>query len=104
MLTQYSKVATVGELEDGEMMLVLAEDQDILLARINGEYFAIDNWCSHTAGMLDQGVLVDYEVECPLHEGRFDLRTGQVTNPPADEPVASFAVRVEGDDILVGPK
>ena len=53
--------------------------------------------------MLDQGTLVGIEVECPLHEGRFDLRTGQDTNPPADEPVAAFAVRVEGDDVLVGP-
>ena len=104
MLTEFTKVATVDELNEGEMMLVVAEDQDILLAKINGEFHAIDNWCSHTAGMLDQGTLVGYEVECPLHEGRFDLRTGLDTNPPAEEPVAAFAVRVEGDDVLVGPK
>ena len=103
MLSEFVKVAKVGDLAEGEMMLVTPNGEEVLLARINGDYFAIDNWCSHTGGMLDQGELLGYEVECPIHEGRFDLRTGEATQYPAEEPQMPYAVRVEGDDILLGP-
>ena len=103
MLSEFVKVATVGELAEGEMMMVTPNGVEVLLAHIKGEYFAIDNWCSHTGGMLDQGELLEYEVECPIHEGRFDLRTGEATQFPAEEDQQPYAVRIEGDDIFVGP-
>ena len=104
MLGEFVKVAKVGDLADGDMMLVTPNNEEVLLARVNGEYFAVDNWCTHTGGMLDQGELFEYEIECPIHEGRFDVRTGEPTQFPAEEPVTSYAVRIEGDDILVGPQ
>jgi nitrite reductase/ring-hydroxylating ferredoxin subunit len=99
----FVKVARSDDLADGQMTLVTVGNQDILLARINGNFFAIGNWCPHALGQLDQGELIGFEVECPLHSGRFDVRTGEPTCEPADVPVASFAVRVEGQDVLVGP-
>ena len=106
MLTEFVKVASVGDLEDNQMMIVNPGSEDILLARVNGDYFAIDDWCTHAAGMLHQGYIhpKNYEVECPIHEGHFDLRTGEATMLPAEDPTQAYAVRVEGDDILVGPK
>ena len=106
MLTEFVKVASVGDLEDNQMILVNPGSEDILLARVNGEYFAIDDWCTHAAGMLHQGFLhpENCEVECPIHEGHFDLRTGEATMLPAEDPEQAYAVRIEGDDILVGPK
>ena len=103
MLSEFVKVAKVGELAEGEMMMVAPNGEEVLLAHINGDYFAMDNWCSHTGGMLDQGELLGYEVECPIHEGRFDLRTGEATQFPPEEAQQPYAVLIEGDDILVGP-
>ncbi len=104
--TKLQPVAKVGDLADGAMMSVKVESTDILLARIGDSYFAIDAWCSHEAGYLLHGALhADLcEVECPVHEGSFDLRTGEATMPPAEDSVPAFAVKVQGDDILVGPK
>ncbi len=106
MLTEFTKIAEVGDLAPGQMRTVRSGDEYILLARIGDEYFALDGFCSHADGFLADGLLLEEycEVECPIHEGAFNLRTGEVTNPPADEPVAAYEVRVENGDILAGPR
>jgi nitrite reductase/ring-hydroxylating ferredoxin subunit len=104
MPSQFVRVAGVGDLEDGAMMLVTPEDQEIVLARVGDEYYAVDALCTHAYGMLDQGELEGYELECPIHAGRFDVRTGKATCRPALLPIGAYAVRVDGEDILVGPK
>ncbi|MBM3940759.1 MAG: non-heme iron oxygenase ferredoxin subunit [SAR202 cluster bacterium] len=106
MLNDWVKVAKVSNLRDPDMMVVNAGKNEILLAKVNGVYYAINNVCSHAYAMLDQGTLhADaLEVECPLHESYFHLETGAARHPPAEEPVATYGVKVEGDDILVGPK
>ena len=105
-LSEFHKVGTVGDIADGDMTAVWAGPLEVLLARVGDEYFAIDNACSHADAMLSMGYLYPErcEVECPLHEGIFDLRTGGAIQEPADEPVEAFDVKIEGDDILVGPK
>ena len=106
MLSEFVKVATVADVPDNSMIGVTAGGEDILLVRIGDEYFALDDWCTHAAGMLHEGELHadEFEVECPVHEGMYDVRTGGVTMPPPEEDGAAYAGRVEGDDILVGPK
>ena len=106
MLTEFTKVATLGDLTEDGMISVVVDNDEILLARIGEVYFAIEGWCSHAAGLLHEGYLHadTFEVECPVHEGFFDLRTGEAVAPPAEDPVKVYDVRVEGDDILVGPK
>ena len=105
-LKEFHKAATVGSLGHGDAASVMVGGIDVLLARVGDEYFAIDNYCSHEEALLSTGQLDASlcEVECPLHESRFDLRTGQPTQMPATVPVETFAVRVEGEDILIGPK
>ena len=105
-LTEWVAVAKVGDLDDNDMMMVTAGPEEILLAQVEGRYYAIDNWCTHAGGMLDQGILhaQNLEVECPLHEGYFHLETGAARVPPAEEDAPVYGVKVEGDDILVGPK
>ena len=106
MLEDFVKVATVADLADGEMIAVAAGAEKILLARAKGEYFAIGNVCSHFHAYLSEGELFpeECEVQCPMHEARFSLRTGEAMEPPAEEPVETYAVKLEGDDILVGPQ
>ena len=105
-LTGWVTVAKVGDLADNDMMMVTAGPEEILLALVDGNYYAIDNWCTHAGGMLDQGVLhtETLEVECPIHEGYFHLVTGAARLPPAEEDTIAYAVKVEGDDIRIGPQ
>ena len=104
MATEFVKVASKGDLGPGEMKQVTVSGEEICLVNLDGEYLAIGNVCTHVGGSLHEGMLEGDEVECPLHGSRFNARTGEVAMPPAAEPVKAFAVRVEGDDVLVGPK
>ena len=106
MLSEFVKVATVGEVPDNSMIGVTAGGEEIVLVKIGDDYFALDDWCSHAGGMLHEGELHPdtFEVECPIHEGMYDVRTGGVTMLPPEEAVAAYAVRIEGNDILVGPR
>ena len=76
----------------------------MLLANVDGHYYAIGNLCTHEEGPLDEGRLEGHEVECPWHGSRFDLRTGAVAEGPADTPEPSYEVKVEGESIFIRAK
>jgi nitrite reductase/ring-hydroxylating ferredoxin subunit len=100
----YTSVASVDEMPPGVMRKVNVDGKDVVLANVDGRYFAIGNVCTHEEGPLDEGILDHYEVECPWHNSRFDLRTGAVTQGPADSQEPSYEVRVEGNSILIRAK
>ena len=73
----------------------------IALCNVDGSLYAIDDVCTHDGGALDQGELDGVEIECPRHGARFDVRTGRVTALPAFQPVETYPVRVQGQDVQV---
>ena len=75
-----------------------------IVSMVNGKVYALDAVCSHEGGPLEEGTLEGYEIECPWHGSKFDVRTGEVTNPPAEIPQLSYEVKVENDKILVKEK
>lgn len=105
-IKEFVKVSTVDDLPEGEMKGYTVGAESILLARLNGRYYAINDVCSHFFTLLSSGMLFpeQLEVECPLHESRFSLVNGEPHAPPADTPVVAYSVRVEGNEIYVGPK
>ena len=78
--------------------------KSVLLSMVNGEVYAIDAVCSHEGGPLEDGILDGFEVECPWHGSRFDVRTGEVRNPPADIPQLAYKVKIDGDRIMIKEK
>lgn len=82
--------------------LVEVEGQRIALFKVDGAYYAISDVCPHKGGPLSEGPLSGDEVTCPWHGSRFNVKTGAVTAPPAEQGVKSFPVRVTGDDVAVG--
>ena len=102
-MDEFVSVAKTSDLSDGEIMLVEVGEERIALSRIDGSFYAIGEVCSHAEGPLSDGTVDDEEVECPWHGSRFNLKTGEVTSPPADEAATRYAVRLESDDVLVGP-
>jgi 3-phenylpropionate/trans-cinnamate dioxygenase ferredoxin subunit len=105
-ITEFVKVCSVDDLPEGAMKGLSVGDQEVLVAHLNGNFYAINDICSHFFTMLSSGLLhADLlEVECPLHESRFSLITGEPHAPPADTPVEAYTVRVEGNDVFVGPR
>jgi glycine betaine catabolism B len=101
MIEGYQRVADKNELQEGGLLKVEADGEYIILSMINGRIYAIDAVCSHEGGPLEDGKLDGYEVECPWHGSKFDVRTGEVTNPPADTPQSIYEVKVQDNNILI---
>lgn len=96
------RVAGLDNLKPGELLRVDAAGSPICLARLdNGEVYAISNICSHEQIELSDGDLQGSEVECPAHGSRFDVITGAADGFPAEDPVPTYPVTVDGDDIYV---
>jgi NADPH-dependent 2,4-dienoyl-CoA reductase/sulfur reductase-like enzyme/nitrite reductase/ring-hydroxylating ferredoxin subunit len=95
------KVATAGELSDGEMKQVSADGTDILLARVKGKYHAVGALCTHYGAPLAEGVLSNDRIVCPWHHACFNAATGDVEEPPALDALPCYEVRAEGQNIIV---
>ena len=103
MSQDFVKVANVADLKPGEMKLVRMASERVLLCNFEGTYYAVDNACTHENGRLNRGQFFKSEVACPLHGASFDVRTGAVITPPASKGLKVYPVKVEGDDIFIGP-
>jgi nitrite reductase/ring-hydroxylating ferredoxin subunit len=97
------RVATVDRIGRGEMLAAEAGGKKVALFHLEDDsWHAIENVCTHAYALLTEGWFDGESIECPLHAGRFDVRTGKALCAPVDEDVKSFAVRVDGGDVLVG--
>ena len=76
----------------------------ICVANVGGKYYAIGNFCTHLGGPLAEGKLEGFEVECPWHGSKFDIRTGKVVRPPAMREEPTYEVKVEDINILIKSK
>lgn len=95
------KVAIAADLPPGQAAAFEVEGRRIAVFNVDGNYHAIDDTCTHAGASLSEGSLEGCTVRCPWHDAVFDLRTGECLGPPADTPVKSYPVFVEGDDIQV---
>ncbi|MGY8635489.1 non-heme iron oxygenase ferredoxin subunit [Bradyrhizobium sp. 14AA] len=75
--------------------------RSIAIYRIDGNYFATSNICTHANGLLSCGQIVDGYIECPLHFGLFEVATGKAQGAPVTRDLATFPVRIEGTRVLV---
>ena len=101
-MENFIKVASVGDIQDGDMISAEIEDSKIIIAHLEGAFYAFDEECTHAGCGLSDGDLDGSVIQCPCHGAEFDIRTGEVVSPPAVEPLQIYQVRIEGDDILIG--
>ena len=97
----FADLAGLGELPDKGFIVRPVGDTEIVLCKVGGEVFAVENRCSHAFSTFDQGRLRGNRLMCPLHGACFNVRDGKPYGPPATLPIRIFAVRVEGDRVLV---
>jgi naphthalene 1,2-dioxygenase ferredoxin component len=99
--TGWVRAASRGKLGEGDVLGVLIGGKEIAIYDLDGTLYATDDICTHAYAKLSDGWLDKGEIECPLHAGRFDIKTGKATAPPCTEDVTIYPVRVVGDEIQV---
>lgn len=101
MSTAWIDSAAADELWDGAGIGVVVQGRELALFRIGEEVYATDAFCTHGHARLCEGFVEGHQIECPLHQGRFDLRSGAPTCEPAAEPLRTFAVRIDGGRVWI---
>ncbi|GAB4579324.1 MAG: non-heme iron oxygenase ferredoxin subunit [Anaerolineales bacterium] len=100
---EFIAVGAVEDLPNGERMFIEIDHETIVIFNIAGQLFAIADVCSHDNGPLGDGDLEqDYQISCPRHGGRFDVRTGKAVMFPAVEDIPAYPVRVVNGEIEIG--
>lgn len=95
------KIATTAELAPGQRKAIEIEGRRLVLFNIGGEYYCIADVCSHDDGPLGDGECKEFEIECPRHGAKFDVRDGRVLSFPAIRDIPSYAVRVSSGSVEV---
>jgi 3-phenylpropionate/trans-cinnamate dioxygenase ferredoxin subunit len=98
----YIKVAAVQEIPENERLFIEINELPIVIFSLNGEYFATGDICSHDRGPIGEGQIEGYEVICPRHGARFDIRTGKVTRFPAASDIPSYPTKIEDGNLYLG--
>lgn len=100
-MSRFVKALELSKLSPGTMAGVDLEGRQILLSNLDGEVYAVDGVCTHEESLLSKGFMIEERVVCQLHLSQFDLRTGDVYNPPAVEPLRRYNVKIEEGSIFV---
>ena len=90
-----------SELSPGAMTWVALDRERVLIANVDGCFYALQDSCGHRQAPLSKGTLEGHVIECPLHFARFDVRTGKLLSGPTAEDVPTYQVLVDGDTVYV---
>jgi naphthalene 1,2-dioxygenase ferredoxin component len=101
MNDSWMDVMALEDVFEGEVMAVNVQGKEIALYEVQGELYATDNLCTHGAARLSDGFLEGREIECPFHQGRFDVCTGKALCEPLTENIRVYPVRIENKRVFV---
>lgn len=99
---EYIAIASESDLPPGERLYVTIDDESIIVFNIAGDLYAIGDVCSHDGNILDDAPLEDFDVVCPRHGARFDVRNGKATSLPAVIGIPAYPVRIQDGQIEIG--
>lgn len=101
MAENWIDVAARDDIPEDDVTAAMAGSVELALYGVNGSVFATDNICTHGHARLCDGFLDGHEIECPLHQGKFDIRDGRPTCEPVTEALRSYSVKIEGNRVYV---
>ena len=101
MSNHWHTAAQTVDIQPGQMKRVVIDGRKILIANAEGTYYAVDDTCSHEDFSLSYGCLDGDMIKCSLHGSRFSLKTGEPQDEPADEPINTYELKLENNNILV---
>ena len=100
-VSEFHRVADAKDVPAGQVRVLTVGGRRLAVCNVDGEYFAVDDLCTHDGGPLGEGELVDHQVECPRHGARFDLKTGKALCLPAIVPIGTYQVELRGQEIWI---
>jgi len=100
-LSAYAKVCESSDVPPGTMLPVDVGRTRLMIVNVDGKLFAVDRICTHEEADLATGFLMESIVTCPLHLSRFDVKSGEVQNPPATKALGTYKLKVEGTSVFV---
>jgi nitrite reductase/ring-hydroxylating ferredoxin subunit len=97
------ELCNAGDVAAGTALKVEIEKEGLTLAVFNldGEFYVLDDMCTHGPGSLSEGFIEGDVVECPFHNGQFNIRTGEVVLPPCMIPMKTYAATVENEKVVI---
>jgi nitrite reductase/ring-hydroxylating ferredoxin subunit len=98
---EFVKLASIDDVKPNSMIDVEIKGQKILLANVNGNYYALSNVCMHRGCQLSKGKLQGETVVCPCHGSTYELKTGNFTKGPTKKPQQTYEIKVENKDIMI---
>lgn len=101
MSEQWIDAAPQDVVIEGDVVSVVVAGREIALYEVEGEVFATDNLCTHGAARMSDGFLEGHEIECPLHQGRFDVCSGKALCAPLTENLRTYPVRIENQRVML---
>lgn len=101
MNQRWTDVAALDAVPEGDVIGIEAGGRSLALYRVGGDLFATDNICTHGHARLCDGFLDGHEIECPLHQGKFDVRTGKAKCAPLVDDIRTYAVHIVDGRVLV---
>jgi len=100
-MSEFFRVCKISDVPDPGRAVFEVDDHFIVLIQMEGEFYALDDACTHDGGPLGDGFLEGYQIICPRHGARFDVRTGQALCMPAVHATTAHEVKVDGNDVFV---
>jgi len=101
MTESWIEAALLSDVPQDDVIAVAVQGQEIALYGVDGDVYATDNICTHGHARLCEGFLEGHEIECPLHQGRFDIRNGAAKCAPLTENIRTYPVRIDGDKVYL---
>jgi naphthalene 1,2-dioxygenase system ferredoxin subunit len=101
MANNWLDISALDEVPDDDVLGVDTGAKDLALYKVDGQVYATDNLCTHGHARLCDGFLDGFEIECPLHQGKFDIRNGSPTCQPVTEAVRTYPVKIENGRVFV---
>jgi naphthalene 1,2-dioxygenase ferredoxin component len=96
---QWKTIVSVNELIDDDVIGVVVDGKDLAIYSIQGEVYVTDNICTHGLARLSDGFVEDGQIECPLHQGKFCIKTGKALCAPLESDVQTYPSKIDNDQV-----
>jgi 3-phenylpropionate/trans-cinnamate dioxygenase ferredoxin component len=99
-MSNFVRVCRVSDVPEGRHGVFEAGDRFVAVFHVGGQFYVLDDCCTHDGGPLGEGRLEGFAIECPRHGAKFDIRDGRVLSMPAVSDTQSYPVKIEGGEVL----
>lgn len=101
MTAKWIEAVALSDILEGDVLGVTVEGKELALYEVEGEIYATDNLCTHGSARMSDGYLEGREIECPLHQGRFDVCTGKALCAPVTQNIKTYPVKIENLRVMI---